>query len=105
MGTNDNDNYLGKISPSEWKGTWREDWRIAGQESYLKNKVLQHRLFDRSICVEDYTQCEFCWALFDKDKDNPIMAYFQPDEKVWVCEECFNDFNRFFHWTVEELNK
>lgn len=95
----------GASQTPDWKGTWREDWRIAGQEGYLLDKKLIHMRFDRKLCVEDYDQCEFCWALFDKDKDNPSMAYFQPEEKVWVCEECFNDFKQYFHWTVEEQEK
>ncbi len=83
--------------------TWRDDWRVMGQEGYLMNKHLQHRKFDRSIVFEDFDQCEFCWAVFDKDKDNPLTAYYCPEEKVWICEKCFNDFVRFFHWTVEEM--
>lgn len=86
----------------DWKGTWREDWRIAGQEGYLLDKKLIHMRFDRKLCVEDYDQCEFCWDVFDEDKNNPKMAYFQPEEKVWVCEKCFNDFKQYFNWTVEE---
>lgn len=80
---------------------WRDDWRVMGQEGYLMDKRLQHRRFDRSICVEDFTQCEFCWSTFDEDPEHPLMAFFSPDEKVWVCEKCFHDFQKYFHWTVE----
>ena len=86
----------------DWKGTWRDDWRIMNQEIYLQNKQLQHRRFDRSLCVDEHEQCDFCWALFDKDKDNPLYAYYVPDEKVWICEKCYNDFKDYFVWTVEE---
>lgn len=86
---------------SSWKGTWRDDWRIMGQEGYLINQHLQHRRFDRALCVEDFDQCEFCWAVFD-DTVPPRMAYYCPDKKVWVCESCFRDFYPHFHWTVEE---
>ena len=93
----------GLPDPASWAGTWKEDWRIAGQEGYLMDKALQHRRFCRAICVEDYLQCEFCWDLFDEDSKHPRMAYFEPIEKVWVCEKCYQDFQKYFHWTVEEV--
>ena len=83
--------------------SWREDWRIMGQEGYLLRQKLQHRRFDRSICFEDYDQCEFCWEVFDEDPSNPLRCYYSPEKRVWVCEECFNDFNPYFCWQVEEL--
>ncbi len=89
----------------DWKGTWKDDWRIMNQEVYLLNKKLEHRRFDRALCVEEHDQCDFCWALFDKDKENPSYAYYSPDEKVWVCEECYNDFKEHFNWIVEECEK
>ncbi len=88
-----------------WKGTWRDDWRIQGQEGYLLNKQLQHRRFCRALCVEDFDQCEFCWTVFDKDKRHPLNAYFEPVRKVWICEKCYNDFKTHFHWTVEEISE
>ena len=42
--------------PEAWRGTWREDWRIMGQEGYLLKKHLQHRQFCRDICKEDFTE-------------------------------------------------
>ena len=89
--------------PSQWKGTWRDDWRIMGQESYLLGKKLQYRRYDRSICREDYLQCEFCWDLFDKDPEHPLMAYFEPEGKYWICSRCFNDFKEHFLWTISEM--
>ncbi len=91
------------LSHNNWQGTWRDDWRIQGQEGYLLNKHLQHRRFCRALCVEDFDQCEFCWKVFDEDKNDPQFAYFESDEKVWICEDCFNDFKPFFRWTAEEF--
>lgn len=88
-----------------WKETWRDDWRIQGQEGYLLNKHLQHRRFCRELCVEDFDQCEFCWTVFDKDISHPLKAYFEPVKKVWICEKCYNDFKTHFHWTVEEIKE
>lgn len=92
-----------KGSNCKSRDTWRDDWRIQGQEGYLTDKHLEHRRFNRSICIEDYDQCEFCWRVFDKDKEHPLTAYYEPINHVWICEECFDDFKCFFHWTVEEI--
>ena len=43
---------------------WRDDWRLMGQEGYLMRAHLQHRKFDRSICIEDFDQCDFLLAFF-----------------------------------------
>ena len=83
-------------------GTWRDDWRLMGQEGYLMDKVLVHRIFDRSLCVLDFDQCDFCHKVFDKNPDHPLPAYFQPDQKLWICEECYEDFKDHFHWIVED---
>ena len=94
--------------PNTWKGTWRDDWRIGGQESYLKNKKLKHIKFSRSLVYEDYDQCEFCYDIFDDpngNESNNLMAYYEPEKKVWICEQCYNDFKQYFNWTVEEDDK
>ena len=89
--------------PSRWKGTWRDDWRIMGQEGYLIGKTLQYRRFDRKLVREDFDQCEFCWEVFDEDKNNPLPAYFEPTGQYWICETCFRDFREHFFWEVEIL--
>ena len=96
---------LGPEDPSGWRGTWREDWRIMGQEGYLLNKELEYRKFDREIAVDDFIQCEFCWDTFDDDPNNPHDAYYEPETKVWVCEKCFSDFYKRFHWSVKIVQK
>lgn len=88
-----------------WKGTWRDDWRLMGQEGYLKEKTLLHRHFDRKICVEDYLQCEFCWSSLEDDEGKGIMCFFEPEQKLWVCEECYSDFREHFDWTVIETEE
>lgn len=86
------------------KNTWRDDWRLMGQEGYLTGKHLQHRRFSRKLCYEDYDQCDFCWRCFDKDDAALPRAYFVPEEKVWICEDCFVFFQKHFQWDVEEIN-
>ena len=91
-------------SPQTWKGTWRDDWRITGQEGYLLNKQLQLITFDRSMCFEDHDQCDFCNKIFDKDPKHPLKAYYEPINKVWICQNCFDDFKEHFYWGVSNDN-
>ena len=86
------------------KNTWRDDWRLMGQEGYLIGKHLQHRRFSRKLCYEDHDQCDFCWKCFDKDDVVPARAYFVPEKRLWICEDCFASFQKYFQWDVEEMN-
>ena len=89
--------------PKTWKGTWRDDRRIMGQEGYLKNKRLQHRKFNRLLYFEDFGQCGFCYDDFRENTSGPPMAYYEPITKHWICECCYNDFKDHFEWNVEEV--
>lgn len=91
-----------KAIRDSWKGTWRDDWRVMGQEGYLKGKTLVHRHFDRSICREDFLQCEFCWKSLEDAAGKGVLCFFEPLQKLWVCETCFEDFKAHFDWTVVE---
>lgn len=90
--------------PATWKGTWQEDWRIMGQEGYLKDKKLQHMKFNRAMCTEDNDQCDFCYSLLDGDNQDASYAYFEPITKSWICERCYKDFKDHFNWITEEAN-
>ena len=86
------------------ESTWKDDWRLMGQEGYLLDKQLQHRRFRRELCYEDYDQCDFCWVCFDGNDVVPARAYFVPEERLWICENCFDFFQKHFQWDVEEIN-
>lgn len=89
--------------PSTWKGTWRDDWRLMGQEGYLANKHLEHRRFTRKLCYADFDKCDFCSISFDEDALSPVYAYYAPSERVWICEDCYCDFQPHFQWIVDEI--
>lgn len=76
------------------------DWRIMGQEGYLMNDTLEYRKYLKSMCFEDFTQCEFCWDTFEEGE----KVYWSPKERVWVCKECYNDFKEHFKWEVNIIN-
>ena len=42
------------------------DWRLQGQEQYLKGATLVRRLYREPRCNPewDHDHCEFCWAKF-----------------------------------------
>lgn len=86
-------------------GTWEDDWRLLSANPETRKHFL-HRLFDRTICYDDYDQCDFCYHCFDEeDEAHPETAYYCTDTGSWVCETCFQDFKDHFGWTAEELNE
>jgi PAS domain-containing protein len=85
-------------------GTWEDDWRLLST-SPKKDLHFLRRVFDRTICIEDYEKCEFCYAIFDEDEENPKTAYYCPQERYWVCKTCFNDFKEHLNWTAEALKE
>lgn len=90
--------------PAAWKGTWREDWRIMGQEGYLKDKKLQHRKFSQAMRTKDNDQCDFCYSFLDRNHQGASYAYFEPITRSWICERCYQDFKEHFNWMVEEID-
>ena len=85
-------------------GTWEDDWRLLST-SPEKNLHFLHRVFDRTISIEDYDRCEYCHDTFDEDESQPKTAYYCPEMHYWVCEKCFNDFKDHLGWTKEELSE
>jgi hypothetical protein len=80
-----------------------DDWRLRGQERYLKGAVL---LWARWKCPRDewdHDHCSFCWAKF-MEEDFPEVLHFgytTSDDYRWICKECFEDFKDQFEWSME----
>ena len=83
-----------------------EDWRLLGQEKYLKGKALAYRRWKRPRPDWDHDHCEFCGAKFmeEPDADTLQEGYCTLDEYHWICPECFRDFREMFGWQVVEDN-
>ncbi|MCR5808105.1 MAG: hypothetical protein K6G56_00930 [Clostridiales bacterium] len=79
------------------------EWRLTAWEACQIGNCMQHRVFDRTIVIEDFDKCSLCYERFDTDEKHPQKAYYCPDNHRWVCEKCFNDFKDLFDWTSEEL--
>lgn len=88
-------------------GTWKDDWRLTNgyNGASVEGLHFQHRLFDRTICIEDFDECAYCYKQFDADEQHPLSAYYCRKKPFWVCETCFSDFKAHFGWTAEELNE
>lgn len=86
----------------------QKDWRLHGQERYLKGVILFHRRY-RQYAEDpewDHDHCVFCWAMFMVEDaiDTQQHGYATEGDYWWICEACFNDFKGMFEWkVVDEL--
>ena len=78
-----------------------DDWRLQGQEKYLKGVTLHRKRYQRYSNTWDHDHCAFCWAEFaeaDLIPDALHEGYATADNYYWVCENCFEDFKERFGW-------
>jgi hypothetical protein len=82
------------------------DWRLMGQEKYLKDVTLVRRVYrpypkDPSW---DHDHCAFCSAKFMVEDYPDVLheGYSTEDEYYWICEDCFHDFREYFGWKIIE---
>ncbi len=83
----------------------KDDWRLRGQEDYLKNLKFRFIKFDAEKSHSMHAHCEFCWHKFMEHaegiNDCSSEGYCSSDGRYWACEECFHDFQTLFDWRVE----
>lgn len=72
------------------------DWRLMGQEKYLKNKDLYHIYYNQNK-NNDHDHCAFCTKKFSSQYQ---IGYCTEDYYYWICEKCFDDFKDLFNWRV-----
>ena len=76
------------------------DWRIQGQENYLKGvKLITHPY--NAVSGWDHDHCEFCGAKFSNNEGDLHFGYSTMDSYYWICKDCFNDFKEQFEWITE----
>ena len=84
--------------------TDKADWRLQGQERYLKGATLIHRRYRRypKNPERDHDHCAFCWAKFMVEDHPGVLhiGYATTDDYHWICEGCFEDFKEMFGWQV-----
>ena len=90
------------------------DWRLTGQEKYLRNAEWVRKRYRAVSATSEHEHCEFCWAKFmavPYASDQGILtegfavqgrspsAEF-PDDYWWVCPTCARDFADSFGWIL-----
>jgi hypothetical protein len=81
------------------------DWRIMGQEKYLKKVTLKWTKWRMLKPSWDHDHCSFCSQKFSDNpnhKDAVKSGYTTLDEYYWICKKCFNDFKPIIKWKVKE---
>jgi hypothetical protein len=82
-----------------------DDWRLQGQEKYLRGVALSFRLYTRSSPTWDHDHCEFCGVRFAEAKvDSGAVheGFATSDGYRWICATCFADFRERFSWQLVE---
>ena len=84
--------------------TENDDWRLRGQEDYLKGCTLNLTRYVRRSEWNDHEHCEFCWEKFSEYEGTLHEGYVATADgrDYWSCPECCEDFKEGFGWTVEE---
>jgi hypothetical protein len=83
------------------------DWRLQGQEKYLKGKTLKKKIYTKPSPDWDHEHCEFCWQKIAEEKanikDSIHEAYCDESAGKWVCPVCFEDFKNSFNWELKHI--
>jgi hypothetical protein len=79
------------------------DWRLQGQEKYLKGETLFYRQYADRKTKTDHDHCEFCWAKFSDESDDLKAGYTTEDDYRWICDKCFDDFKEMFLFKTSNL--
>jgi hypothetical protein len=93
-------------------GAGESDWRLGGQERYLREASLTWERYRAWSETWDHDHCAFCWATFmDAERaagrsDILVEGYTTTAEHThgagyhWICKPCFDDFAERFRWRV-----
>jgi hypothetical protein len=78
------------------------DWRLQGQEKYLKGATLIFKNYAPYRAGWDHDHCDFCQRKFMKPGNSDTLSegYATKDNYHWICSECFKDFVDMFKWIV-----
>lgn len=82
----------------------KDDWRLRGQEGYLKGATLVYRKYRQYADNPkwDHDHCAFCWEEFCLNENCKSLkeGYATTDDYHWICPACFDDFKEMFEWKV-----
>jgi Zn-finger protein len=77
------------------------DWRLTGQENYLKGLQLEFKTYFPADMNWDHDHCEFCGGKFSLKEGDIRKGYTTGKGYLWICENCYVDFRDEFEWEVE----
>ena len=73
------------------------DWRLQGQEKYLRGAVLFYKRYADRRTKTDHDHCEFCYVRFSEQDPGALTAgYANLDDYRWICPSCYEDFKEMF---------
>ena len=80
------------------------DWRLQGQERYLKGASLERLRYSPPRPDWDHDHCEFCGVKFADERvsDSLHEGFATADRSRWICSTCFEDFRVRFDWSLLE---
>ena len=82
------------------------DWRLQGQEAYLRGEILFYKRYADRKTKADHDHCEFCWDKFsDTIADTLKVGYTTADNYRWICAKCFEDFKQKLQFTIGNKNQ
>ena len=77
------------------------DWRLQGQERYLKGAELCWSVYASYREGWDDDLCEFCGRKFANARGGILLeGYRTLDGYHWVSKDCYEDFKSLFEWKV-----
>ena len=78
------------------------DWRLQGQEKYLKGVVIERKKYQRYRAGWEHDHCAFFGAKFSEDiPDTLHIVYSTTDNYHWICDDCYKDFKSLFEWKMK----
>ena len=82
-----------------------DDWRLTGQEGYLLFARLKEVIpLEYINSLDDpkmfHEHCSFCWDKVEENKDK--KHYCTLDNYHWICNECYNDFEKMFKFNIKD---
>lgn len=84
------------VFPDEEKKKWIE-WNL-NKIPLLRGKKIVRKKFPLSM---DHAHCEFCWEKFGNGGDLDDR-YCVDKTNIWICEDCYDIFNEYFRWQIEQ---
>ncbi len=78
------------------------DWRLQGQEKYLKGVILIFKKYTQYSPDWDHDHCEFCSVKFmeEGNSDCHHYGYVTCNNYRWICTQCFEDFKEMIDWKI-----